>query len=188
MKISQKLGTVFALSFAFMMVFGVLYWLIQDRMDYAAAANTDIGDYRMIARSVKYGLLLVLLTFGVFFMYEVLRDLRIHPMQYSLVGAALSIFYLLLLSFAEMIGFESAYLLASIACIALISWYLQFVLSTLTDVLSVSALLIVTYGVMYVLLSMSQFSLVVGSVLLFLVLFAVMYFTRHVDWYALGGK
>ncbi len=188
MKISQKLISIFFLSLVFMIVLSIIYWLIKDRMDYASRANLDISDYRMIARSVKYGLLFVLLTFGVFFMYELLKALRIHPMQYILVGAALSVFYLLLLSFAEKIAFNMAYCLAASACISLISWYLQYVLKNVLDVAYVGGLLVAVYAVMYVLLSLSEYSLMVGSVLLFLLLFAVMYFTRHLDWYQLGDS
>ncbi len=190
-KTNEKLFSVISLNIVFAIVLAIIYWLIKDRMDYASAvqfanSGVEISMYRMIARSVKYGMLLVSMTFGIFFLFEMIKGLRIHPMQYILVGAALSIFYLLLLSFAEIIGFNFAYLLASIACIALIIWYLQFVLSRRSDVAFVGSLLIITYGVMYVLLSMSQFSLVVGSVILFLALFAVMFFTRNIDWYSLG--
>lgn len=186
MIISKKLGSLIFLNSIFMVVLAVIYWLIKDRMNYAAAASLDTNDYRLIARSVKYGMLIVLLTFGIFFMYELLKNLRIHPMQYILVGAALAIFYLLLLSFAEQVGFITAYIIAAFACISLIAWYLQFILAKWLDVLFVSALLTVTYAIMYVLLSMSHYNLVVGSILLFITLFAVMYLTRNIDWYALG--
>lgn len=186
MGVSKKLGPLAMLNMLSMIVLAVIYWLIEDRMNYAAAAELEVSDYRIIARSVKYGMLIVLLTFGVFFMYELLKELRIHPMQYILIGAALAIFYLLLLSFSEKIGFTTAYIIVSIACILLIAWYLQFILPKLYDVLFVSGLLTVTYAIMYILLSMSEYNLVVGSILLFFILFAVMYSTRHIDWYAVG--
>lgn len=188
MNITHKLLSIAFLNIIFMVVLAAIYMLVKDRMDYAAAASLEISDYRMIARSLKYGLLLVMLTFGVFFMYELLKDLRIHPAQYILVGAALSIFYVLLLAFSEKIGFASAYLLASTACISLIVWYLQFVLAQRSAILLVGGLLTCGYAVMFVLLRMSDYSLIVGSVLLFILLFAVMYATRHVDWYALEKK
>lgn len=194
MNVSKKLTVLCGLSVVFAIVLVLIYVLVAERMDYASAAlevqswSTDheVNDYRMIARSIKYGMLLVAFTFAVFFLYEVLQDLRIHPMQYLLVGAALSVFFLLLLSFAEQIGFVPAYVIAAVACIGLIVWYLQFVLGQGRAVLLMGALLVVAYAVMFVLLCLPTYNLLLGSVLLFVVLFAVMFLTRHIDWYALG--
>ena len=103
---------------------------------------------------------------------------RIHPVQYLLVGAALSIFYLLLLSLAEHIGFTAAYAIGAAACIGLLFWYLRFVLATTRGVYMMTALLVAAYGTMFVLIKMQQYNLLAGSCLLFAALFAVMYYTR----------
>lgn len=182
--LSKKLITLIFLCAGFAFALILIYYLIAERMDYAGSTS-HITDYRMIARSVKFGIILVMLTFAVFFLYEVLRGLRIHPVQYVFVGTALSLFYLLLLSFAEKTGFRAAYLIASTACIAQIGWYLQYLLGRWRDVGIVTGLLSAAYGVMYILLSLAGYSLLIGSVLLFTGLTAVMFLTRHVDWYSL---
>ncbi|MBV7433690.1 cell envelope integrity protein CreD [Cardiobacteriaceae bacterium TAE3-ERU3] len=194
MNISKKLAVLCGLGVVFAIVLAMIYLLVAERVDYASAVldlrasgpDSSINDYRMIARSIKYGMLLVAFTFTVFFLYEVLQDWRIHPMQYLLVGAALSVFYLLLLSFAEQIGFVPAYVIAAVACIGLIVWYLRFVLDKGRAVLLMGALLVVGYVVMFVLLRLPTYNLLLGSLLLFVALFAVMYLTRNIDWYALG--
>lgn len=163
-------------------------------MDYAEAAfhasasgfADAISDYRMIARCIKYGMLLVLFSFAVFFLYEVLHTLRIHPMQYLLLGGALSIFYLLLLSLAEQIGFISAYWLAATACIGLMTWYLSFVVKNPRYVWWLALLLTGAYLVIFILLRLPTYNLLLGSALVFTALFVVMYLTRHTDWYQLG--
>lgn len=182
--VSKKLIALVWLCVGFAVVLMLMYFLIADRMNYAGRGDI-VTDYRMISRSVKFGIVLVMLTFFVFFLYEVLQGLRIHPVQYLFVGAALCIFYLLLLSLAEKIGFTPAYAIAAAACIGQICWYLRYVLSRTGDVALVGGLLGGAYAVMYVLLSLADFSLLIGSVLLFVGLSLVMFFTRRVQWYAL---
>lgn len=149
----------------------------------------DVSDtYSLTERSIKYGMLLIMLTFGTFFLFEVLHGLRIHPVQYALVGAALSVFYLLLLSFGEQIGFNWAYLIASIACIGLIVWYLRYALHNSKRAFSLGAMLATVYGVLYWLLHTDEHTLLIGSVMLFAAIAAAMFFTRHVNWYTLNDK
>ena len=194
MNISKKLTVLCGLGVVFAIVLALIYVLVAERMDYASAAlevqawrvDGEVNDYRMIARSIKYGMLLVAFTFTVFFLYEVLQDWRIHPMQYLLVGGALSVFYLMLLTFAEQIGFVPAYLMAAIACIGLIVWYMRFVLDKGRSVQLMGVLLVAGYVVMFILLRLPTYNLLLGSLLLFIALFAVMYLTRNIDWYALG--
>ncbi|MCP2039886.1 inner membrane protein [Neisseria sp. HSC-16F19] len=145
-----------------------------------------VNNYSLTERSVKYGMLFILLTFGTFFVYEVLRGLRVHPVQYLLVGAALTVFYLLLLSFSEQFGFAWSYLGASAACIALIGWYLRYVLQQASHALGFSLLLAALYGVLFWLLHTDEHTLMIGSVLLFAAIALMMFFTRNVDWYAVS--
>ncbi len=142
--------------------------------------------YSLTERSLKYGMLFIVFTFGTFFLYEVLRDLRVHPVQYLLVGAALTVFYLLLLSFGEQIGFACAYLGAATACIGLIVWYLQHVFASRRHALGCGGMLVVLYAGLYGLLHTDENTLIIGSVLLFALIALAMFLTRHVDWYAVG--
>lgn len=148
----------------------------------------EVDLYTMIDRSVKYSILFISLTFLTFFMYEVLAGLRIHPMQYLLVGLAIALFYLLLLSFAEITGFLPAYLVASVATSVLITGYCFSVLKAKKRAFSIAGLLTALYGYLYILLSLDQYSLLFGSVLLFSVLSFVMYITKDLDWYSLNNK
>lgn len=148
----------------------------------------EVDLYTMIDRSLKYSILFICLTFLTFFMYEVLAGLRIHPMQYFFVGLAIAVFYLLLLSFAEIIGFLPAYFVASIATTVLITSYCFSVLKAKKRALSIAALLTALYSYLYILLQMDQYALLFGSVLLFSVLATVMYITKDLDWYSLNNK
>jgi inner membrane protein len=142
-----------------------------------------VNVYSTTDRASKYGLLFVVLTFVAFFMFELVKELRIHPIQYLLVGMGLTIFFLLLLSLSEHIPFVYAYLVASVACIGLLTYYLSFVLSSMGRGLGFGAMLTALYGALYGLLISEDNSLVLGSLLLFGVLATVMVITRKVDWY-----
>ena len=183
---ANKLWSILGLCVVFSIVLMFIHSLAVQRDYYHSSALLGSLDYQMIIRSMKYGMVLVIMVFSAFFLSEILQEWRIHPMQYLLVGSALSVFYLLLLSFAEHIGFVAAYVLGAVACIGLLWWYLQFVLATQHGVNMMAGLLCLAYATMFVLLRMQQYNLLVGSCLLFATLFAVMYCTRHVDWYALG--
>lgn len=185
---SKKLWHIVILCVLFSIVLMFIHNLAEQRLYYHSSQLLSDMDYRMIIRSMKYGMLLVLMVFTAFFLTEILQEWRIHPIQYLLVGAALSMFYLLLLSFAEHIGFVAAYVLGAVACIALLWWYLRYVLANNQGVNLMVALLIVAYAAMFVLLRMQQYNLVVGSCLLFATLFGVMYYTRHINWYELSDN
>jgi inner membrane protein len=146
-----------------------------------------VNVYSQADRASKYGLLFVLLTFAGFFLFEVLKHLRIHPIQYALVGLALAIFFLLLLSLSEHLPFWIAYLAASAACIGLIGSYLSAVLRSRARAAGFAAALTVLYGALYGLLVSEDNALVLGSLLLFAILAAGMLATRRVDWYAAGA-
>ncbi len=143
--------------------------------------------YSQVDRASKYGLLFIALTFVGFFMFELLKRLPIHPVQYLLVGLALAIFFLLLLSLSEHIAFVWAYLIASAACIGLLGFYLAHVLRSRARGLGFAGALTLLYAVLYGLLVSEDNALVLGSVLLFGVLAAIMVLTRRIDWYAVGA-
>ncbi|PJK11260.1 cell envelope integrity protein CreD [Lysobacteraceae bacterium NML120232] len=155
--------------------------------DVAKVALLDpVNPYLMAERATKYGVLFVLLTFAGFFMFELVRKTRVHPIQYGLVGLAIAIFFLLLLSLSEHVAFGLAYLLAALACTSLIGFYLSAVLKSLKAGMGFSAMLATLYTALYGLLILEDNALVVGAGLLFLILAAIMIATRKVDWYALG--
>jgi inner membrane protein len=145
-----------------------------------------VNIYSQADRATKYGVLFVALTFAGFFMFELVKRLPIHPIQYGLVGLALAIFFLLLVSLSEHIPFWQAYLAASAACIGLLGFYLTAVLKSMARGLGFAAMLTVLYGALYGLLVSEDNALVLGSALLFAILAAIMVLTRRIDWYALG--
>jgi len=145
-----------------------------------------VNVYSMSERATKYGLLFVALTFAAFFVFEILKRLPIHPVQYLMVGLALVLFFLLLLSLAERIDFLVAYLIASVACIVLIGFYLSYVLRDWRRGVAFGSALTMLYGALYGLLISESNALVMGSILLFAVLAAIMVATRKVDWYQIG--
>ena len=144
--------------------------------------------YSKVDRASKYGLLFVLLTFVGFFMFETIRQLPIHPIQYALVGLALAIFFLLLLSLSEHIDFGWAYLIASIGCIGLIGVYVGNVLRSGRRGLGFAAMLGLLYAALYGLLVSEDNALVLGSGLLFVILSTIMLATRKIDWYQVASR
>lgn len=147
-----------------------------------------VNPYSLSDRATKYGLLFIALTFAVVAMCEVLGRVRVHPVQYALVGAALTLFFLLLLSLSEHLAFAWAYGAASAAVVLLLGYYGAHVLGSWRAGVTFGTGAALLYGVLYVLLQMEQTSLVMGSLLLFVALAAVMVLTRRIDWYALLGR
>jgi inner membrane protein len=145
-----------------------------------------VNVYVQTDRAVKYGVLFVLLTFAGFFMFELVKRLRIHPIQYLLVGLSLALFFLLLLSLSEHLVFSLAYLVASAACIGLLGFYLSFVLHSWKRGLGFAVALSALYAALYGLLLSEDNALILGSILLFAILAAIMVLTRRIDWYAVG--
>jgi inner membrane protein len=152
---------------------------------FGVAFIDPVSAYVLSDRATKYGLLFIALTFVGVGLVEVLKRLRVHPVQYLLVGSALAVFFLLLVSLTEHIAFAWAYLAASAACTTLLTFYASFVLRGLRAGAVFGAAIAALYGALYLLLQMEQSALVLGSLLLFAVLGAVMVATRRVDWYAL---
>lgn len=152
----------------------------------AAAARVDLVTpvdlYDQVNRSVKYGFLFIGFTFVAFLMFDVIGGVRVSPVEYLLVGAGLILFFVMLLAFAEVAGFAAAYAIAAAAIIGLLTAYSAAVLRSWRRGGFIAVLLTALYGVLYVLLSLEQYSLVIGSVLLFFALAAVMYLTRGLDW------
>ena len=160
-----------------------------DGLDAAAISLVEPVDaYAQADRASKYGILFVLLTFVGFFMFELIKQLRIHPIQYGLVGLALAIFFLLLVSLSEHVDFGWAYLVASVACIGLLGFYLSYVLRSRARGIGFATMLATLYAALYGLLVSEDNALVLGAGLLFLILAAIMVVTRKVDWYQLSSS
>jgi len=138
--------------------------------------------YDQVSRAAKYGFLFIGFTFLAFLMFDVIGGVRVSTVEYLLVGAALVLFFVLLLAFAEVIGFTPAYLVASGGIIGLITAYSAAVLRSWRRAGFVGGLLIALYAVLYVLLSLEAYSLLIGSLMLFVALAFVMYVTRRLDW------
>jgi inner membrane protein len=147
---------------------------------------SPVDSYHMTHRAEKYQLLFLLLTFMAFTLFEIFHRLRIHPLQYLLVGFALCLFYLLLLSLSEHIGFERAYAVAAFAIVAITAGYCRAILRTGRQAGVIAALLAGLYVFLFVLLNIQDYALLVGSLGLAAALSGFMYLTRKVDWYNVG--
>ena len=138
--------------------------------------------YQQNERAGKYGVLFIALTFVAFFLFEVLKKLRVHPVQYLLIGVALTTFYVVLLALSEQVGFTWAYLAAAAAVVALIGGYAAAVLRARRAGVLLAATLAMVYALLYGLVVSEQYSLLMGAIALLAVVAALMYLTRKVDW------
>jgi len=141
-----------------------------------------VNGYQKTMRSVKYAVLCILLTFAAFFIIETVNKKSVHPFQYALVGLALILFYTLLLSFSEYTGFNTAYIIASIATVGLIAWFVRGILqsSKLTSLLGI--ILALMYSYIFTILQLQDYSLLLGSIGLFLTLAVIMHFSKKIQW------
>ena len=142
--------------------------------------------YLQTERTMKYALLLILISFGTFFLFEVIKSSRIHPIQYLLVGCALLTFYVLLLPLAEQIAFWQAYAIAGSSCVGLIGWYTYYVLGGVRRAVIFTAILAGLYAAFYGILTTEDLNLLLGAVFCFILLACVMIMTRKIDWYKIA--
>jgi len=138
--------------------------------------------YQRNDRAGKYGVLFIALTFVAFFLFEVLKKLRVHPVQYLLVGLALTTFYVVLLALSEQIGFGFAYLVAAVAVVLMVGGYAAAVLRARRAGVLLGLTLSLVYGLLYGLVVSEQYSLLMGAIALLCVVAVLMYLTRKVDW------
>ena len=145
----------------------------------------EVADpYQSVTRSLKYALLFLGLVFLSFFVFEVTTGKRVHPAQYILVGTAQIIFYLLLLSLAERIGFDYGFLLAGSGTVILLAANASWVFSSRAQGVRALATFALLYGLIYLMLRLEDNALLVGAIASFLAVAAAMYFTRGIDWYS----
>ncbi|MES2559194.1 MAG: cell envelope integrity protein CreD [Bacteroidota bacterium] len=142
-----------------------------------------VDQYQQSTRSAKYGVLIILLTFVSLLLIELIVKINIHPFQYSLIGVALVIYYALLISFSEHIGFNLAYLLSATAIIVLISTYSYSIFKSVKVSALLSVLLTTFYGYIYIITQEQDYALLLGSVGLFIIIATLMYVSRSINWY-----
>ena len=141
-----------------------------------------VDQYQKTMRSSKYAILIIMLTFISLFFTELIGKKKVHPFNYILIGAAMIIYYTLLLSFSEQVGFNRAYLIASIATIALIAVFLASLLKNRKAAVLFSFIQAVFYTFIYVIIQLEDLALMIGSIALFMIVAALMYFSRKINW------
>lgn len=164
-------------------------WTSDDSHDvnssaYGVELIFPVDHYQKATRSAKYAVMFLFLTFLIFFINEIVNKSRIHPVQYLLIGIALIIFYILLVSLSEYVGFNLAYALASLSIIFLITGYSISVVKNKKAGFMIGGFLLALYGFLFVLLQLEDLSLLIGSIGLFIILTIVMRVSRKIDWYS----
>jgi inner membrane protein len=144
----------------------------------------EVDTYRSVTRSLKYVLLFLGLVFLAYFVFEATSGKRVHPAQYVLVGTAQIIFFLLLLSLAEKIGFDFAFLLAGGSTVALLSANAGWIFGSRLQGIRALVIFSLLYLLIYLLLRLEDDALLIGAIASFLAVAAAMYFTRGIDWYS----
>jgi len=152
----------------------------------SSVLGTDLlipmDSYNKTERSVKYALLCIVLTFASFFLIETYYKKSLHLVQYGLAGLALVLFYTLLLSISEYIGFNPAYLISAVATIGLVMWFIGSIMKSSKLALFISFVLTVVYGYIFIIIQLQDYALLMGSVGLFIALAIIMYFSRKLQW------
>jgi inner membrane protein len=153
---------------------------------FGVSLYTPVDFYHLTDRATKYAVLIVGLTFVAYFLFELLARLRLHPLQYLLIGLANTLFYLLLLSLAEHLGFAWAYFMSAVGATSLIVAYSASILKSRKRASLVGAMLAVLYLFLYLTLNAETYALLAGSIGLWITLALIMYVTRNIDWYGTG--
>jgi inner membrane protein len=142
-----------------------------------------VDNYAKTERAIKYALLLIVLSFLAFFAIELLSKRKVHPLQYLLIGLALVIFFTLLLSFSEYLAFNTAYIIAMLMTVGLVSWYAGQLFKDRKFITLVGGTLLTLYGFIFTMLQLEDFALLVGSVGLFVIIGLMMYLSKQIEWY-----
>jgi inner membrane protein len=158
-------------------------------------ANSEFGvkllqpvdEYQKVTRAVKYAIMFIILTFMAFFLTEIFSMAALHPVQYTLIGFAIVLFYVMLLSLSEHISFNVSYVTASVGVILMISAYAKSVLKTKKAAAVIGGILAALYLFLFVTLQLEDYALLLGSIGLFVILATVMFLTRRIDWFDIGG-
>ncbi|MDB5030651.1 inner membrane CreD family protein [Mucilaginibacter sp.] len=144
--------------------------------------KVPVDQYQKTMRTSKYSILIILLTFISLFLTELISKQKIHLFNYILIGAAMIIYYTLLLSFSEQIGYNLAYLIASVATIALISIFIASLLKNKMAAILFAMILTIFYVFIFVIIQLEDLALLIGSIALFIIISVLMYFSRKINW------
>jgi inner membrane protein len=153
-----------------------------DDATFGVKLRLPVDQYQKTMRSSKYSILIIMLTFISLFLTELIGKQKVHVFNYILIGAAMVIYYILLLSFSEQIGFNLSYLVASVATVVLIATFLSSVLKNRMAAVIFSVILSVFYLFIYVIIQLEDLALMIGSIALFIIVAALMYFSRKINW------
>jgi inner membrane protein len=161
---------------------------IKNVSDFGVRLLLPVDEYQKTIRSSKYGLMFIVITFLSFFFIEIINKKPIHTIQYLLVGFAIVLFYVLLLSISEHLSFDMSYLISTVSILALITSYVYFLFRNIMLTGIFSGILTLLYGFFYSLLQLQDYALLMGSIGLFIILAVIMYLTRNIDWYNLNTE
>jgi len=170
----------------------LLCWVYGDQREnlnnaaFGADLILPLDDYQKSMRSAKYSVLTIALTFLIFFLVEILNRRKIHPFQYTLVGLALILFYVLLISISEHTNFNVAYFISTVAIVSMVSLYSMSIFKLRKFTMILTTTLSAIYGFLFVTLQLEDYALLMGSIGLTIILGATMYFTRKINWYQLN--
>jgi inner membrane protein len=161
--------------------------VLTDKKDKAAAVfgvklQLPVDQYRKILRTTKYSTLIILLTFFSLFLAELIKKQKVHVFNYILIGAAMVVYYTLLLSFSERMGYNWAYLISSASTITLIALFTASLLNNRIVAATFSFILFIFYGFIFIIIQLEELSLLFGSVALFIIVATLMYFSRKISW------
>jgi inner membrane protein len=149
---------------------------------FGAELHIQVDEYQKTMRTSKYAILIILLTFVSLFLTEVIQKARVHVFNYALIGAAMIVFYTLLLSFTEQVGYNVAYLISAVATVALITWFTASLLHNNKAAYFFAVILSIFYGFIFIIIQLEDLALLVGSIALFIIVSALMYFSRKISW------
>jgi len=144
--------------------------------------HIQVDEYQKTMRTSKYAILIILLTFVSLFLTEVIQKHKVHVFNYALIGAAMIVFYTLLLSFSEHIGYNRAYLISAVATITLITWFIASLLTNTKAAYMFGGILSLFYGFVFIIIQLEDLSLLMGSIALFIIVSTLMYFSRKISW------
>ena len=147
-----------------------------------------VDEYQKSMRAAKYAVMFITLTFLIFFFVQILNRVRIHPIQYIIVGLALCVFYTLLIALSEHIAFVYSYLISSLSIIGLVTLYSHTIFKSNRLTTLVCLILTALYLFIYSIIQLEDYALLMGSIGLFFVLATIMYLSKRIDWYALNTK
>lgn len=159
------------------------YFPALDEWKFGLNLIDPVDIYQKTTRAVKYGFMIIALTFAFFFFFEILKKLKIHPIQYTIVGFAILIFYVLLIALSEQMAFHWAFLLSAISIVSIVGYYFYYISHSRKVTFLFSILLALIYGFIYVILNAEAYSLLIGSIGLLILLALVIHFTRNINWY-----